>query len=118
MSPTVTQTQKTAVELKPQIKTELVARLAAYALAKEEIKRLQEYLNTQVEAIATIYGDAGLQGTVNVDGYKVAEVTPTRSVLNRERLIAMGVTTAMLQQATEVVPSKPYMRITTPEVSE
>jgi hypothetical protein len=52
--------------------------------------------------------------SLDLEGFKVTFVLNLRSFLDKQKLIEMGVTTEMLEEATITKPGKPYEKITCP----
>lgn len=70
-------------------------------------------MEAQKGEIGLLREEAGVN-TLELEGFKVTQICGTRKTLNHQKLIAMGVSTEMLEDATEVKPNKPYEKVTCP----
>jgi hypothetical protein len=117
MSPTATMsattTQTTEVQLKPSLKLKLLKRLKVYAELRQQVKTLEAALDKEKGEIGKLREEAGVDA-LSIDGFHVTLVRSVRSSLDKMKLIEMGVTTEMLQEATISKPGKPYEKITCP----
>jgi hypothetical protein len=109
--------QRTEASLTDMQRLQVMVTAAAYLRLQQEIKRLERQAETKLAELEALR-DATGQSTVDVDGYRLTRIHGTRSVLSEEKLIAQGVTTAMLQNATETKPNRPYTKVTGPTAQE
>jgi hypothetical protein len=109
-----TTTQTTEVKLKPVLKAKLLKRLRVYGELRQQVKALEAALDKEKGEIGKLREEAGVQ-SLSIDGYKVTEVTSVRTSLDKMKLLEMGVTTEMLQEATVSKPGKPYTKVTCPD---
>ena len=114
---TVTATTTTEVKLRPALRRKLLTELRAYATIDEQMKVLQHAKDKRKDTIGKIREEVGEQ-SISLEGFKVTLVAPVRSTLNKLKLIAQGVTVAMIEAATDIVPGKAYERITLPNEKE
>lgn len=119
---TITTTQTTEVALKPVLKRRLLLKLRTYeelATQMRALKAAQDKIKGEVE---TLFIDAdefqALQEGAAVGDFKIKYVSPIRSSLDKKKLLAQGVTMAQIENATVSRPTKPYVKITTPNDAE
>lgn len=70
-------------------------------------------MEAQKGEIGLLREEAGVN-TLELEGFKVTQICGTRKTLNSQKLIAMGVSTEMLEEATETKPNRPYEKISVP----
>lgn len=102
-----------ATTLAPKVQTTLRQRLLEYQRNSAQIKQLeamQDNLKAQIGAIQEEVGEMSM----TIDGFTVTLVAPTRSTLNKKKLIALGCAPAWLIDATDVTPTASYYKITQP----
>jgi hypothetical protein len=112
MKPTITTTQTTEVQLEPKLVTKLTNELAIYAELEAELELSKQALDAQKSKVTQLAEQTG-EKSFGVNGHKVTLVEGTTSSLDKKKLIALGVTTAMLEEATVTKPKKAYWLITT-----
>ena len=110
---TLTTTQTTEVVLKPRLKAKLLTKLKTYAEIRARFKAVEAEMEAQKAEIGLLREEAGVT-TLSIEGFKVAQVSGVRKTLNQQKLIAMGVSTEMLEEATETKPNRPYEKISCP----
>lgn len=113
MGLSVTTTETTVVQLRPALKVKLLKKLKVYAALRTQLKAIEAQMETEKAAIGVLREEAGVS-TLALEGFKVTQVSNLRTSLNKMKLIEMGVTTEMLDEATETKPGKPYEKITCP----
>lgn len=113
LATTVTTTTKEEVKIKPRIKTALTAELKAYAADRLELKAVQERLDDRKAKIGAWREEIGVT-SLKLEGFSVTLVPNLRTSLDVKKLIEMGVTTEMIQEATVTKPGKPYEKVTCP----
>lgn len=102
-----------ATTLAPKVQTTLRQKLLEYQRNSAQIKKLeaaQDALKAEVGAIQEEVGETSM----TIDGFTVTLVAPTRSTLNKKRLIALGCAPAWLVEATDITPTASYYKITQP----
>jgi hypothetical protein len=105
------------VVLKPALKKKLLTKLKMYqelALQLATIKGAMAKGRDDIDALREETGEKSLA----IEGFKATLVEPIRSKLEPKKLLAQGVTLAMLELATVVKPGKPYLKVTCPGDSE
>lgn len=117
MGVSVTVSTTSELVLKPAVKSKLLRELRLYEKAKLALKDAEALAEKHKAAVAGIREEIGEQ-TVKVDGFTVTLVAGTKSKLDKGKLIAQGVTTAQIEMATVVTPSKAYTLITLPGKDE
>jgi hypothetical protein len=100
----------TAASLTPELEARLHSALTQYAGIREQIAMLEEVADEEKAKMQAILDEAGADKTTQ-DGYHVAIVRGTSSSLDKKRLIALGVSEAMIQQATVIKPKRPYLSV-------
>lgn len=113
MGLSVTTTETTVVQLRPALKVKLLKKLKVYAALRTQLKAIEAQMETEKAAIGVLREEAGVS-TLALEGFKVTQVSNLRTSLNKMKLIELGVTTEMLEEATETKPGKPYEKITCP----
>jgi hypothetical protein len=106
LNATVTVTQ----QLTPSQKARLAAHLKLYNQVQDHIKQLEAQLKEHREALEELHLEAG-GGVIDIDGNRLQQVTATRQVLNKERLLSYGITTQQLTDAYDPATST-YLKIT------
>lgn len=101
---------RTEVELSPGVGAILVATLGTYHALVEEKKILEAQIEIEKAAIGAIVETTGYE-SLGIANSKITLVRGTTSSLDQKKLIAQGVTLAMLEAATTVKPKKPYWKI-------
>lgn len=118
MSPSITTEQTVAVELAPELRNRLLLKLREYQFNAIAIKALEAdnaAIKVETEGMLADAGEgAALDAGLNVEGFKVKMVYPTRSKLEPKKLVALGVSTQQIAEATVVRPGKHYVKITSP----
>lgn len=109
----VTTTQTTEVALKPAVKVKLLRNLRAYADLCAQIKALEEKADIHKAAVRELREEAGVE-KLQIEGFTTTNVPNLRTSLDKQKLLAMGVTVDMLEEATVTKPGRPYERITPP----
>ena len=116
MALNITTTTPTEVKLKPTLKAKLLAELNTYAKLHAQLKAIEADMETRKAVIGGYREDAGVE-TLTLQGFHVTRVSGgTRGTLNKMKLIEMGVTTEMLEEATDYEPVKPFEKVTCPKV--
>lgn len=113
MTPTVTATTTHTVTIKPMLRRKLLSELKAYAELKANVKVLEHAMEghkTTISAIREVTGEDAIE----LDGFKVTHVTPTRTTLSKEKLLQAGVTMAQIEAATETKAIKAFDKISIP----
>lgn len=110
---TVTTTITEEVKLRPSLKAKLLRELRTYAELRAQVKALELAMDKHKATIGGLREEAGVN-SLALEGFHVTLVSPMRSTLDKMKLIAMGVTTEMLEEATTVKPGRPYEKISIP----
>lgn len=113
VSTAVTTTTKEEVTIKPALKTKLLKKLKVYAELRQQLKAIEAAMDKEKAEIGKVREEIGVT-SLALDGFKVTQVTNLRSTLDKKKLIEMGVTTDMLEEATVTTPGRPYEKITCP----
>ena len=113
MATAVTATMTEEIEIDPALRAKLQIRLKRWTELQRVARLAAESADAAKEAVGEVHTEIG-RTSLTVDGYTVTEVRSIRTELNKEKLLAMGVTTTMLAEATESKPNKSYLKITEP----
>lgn len=113
LNTTVTTTTKEEVKLKPAVRARLVKSLRVYADLRDQLKVIEAAMDKHKAEIGKIRDEAGVTALA-IEGFKVTQVSNLRTTLDKKKLIEMGVTTEMLEEATTTKPGRPYEKITCP----
>ena len=113
LSTAVTTVTKEEVKLKPALKAKLSKRLRVYGELRTQLKAIEAAMDKEKAEIGKLREEVGVT-SLKLDGYSVTQVTSLRSTLDKKKLIEMGVTTDMLEEATVTKPGRPYEKITCP----
>ena len=113
MTLAVTTTQTTELKLRPAMKTKLLRELRAYAELKAQQRVLEAAMDKHKATIRGLREEVGVE-TLKLDGFTSTNVTNIRSSLDKMKLLEMGVTTDMLEEATVSKPGRPYEKISCP----
>lgn len=113
--PSVQTTQTVTVKLTPALRRKLLAKLHAYQEHKMVRDAADAELKTLRGAIEGLFVDAdevaALKSGAEIDGFKTRLIQPSRSSINKKKLVAMGVS---LDEVTDVRPGTPYVKVTVP----
>lgn len=112
---TVTTTQ--TITLKPALRTKLLRELREYEQLALQQHKLKLLLAQKKSIIGTLRNQTGEQ-SLSLEGYTVTLVAPLKSKLNKQRFVSLGGSLAMLEEATELKPAKPYDRISCPSADD
>lgn len=112
-STTVVATSKTELKLKPAVKTKLLKELKAYEVLADQRKAIELAIKKHKGNIEEIQEETG-ETSLAIDGFKVTLVAPIRHVLDKKKLIALGVSADIIEEATVEVSGKPYIKVTVP----
>lgn len=115
---TATTTVTTEVKLSPVLRKKVLAELKLFAELQTQQKVLAQAIRHGKDIIQRLFEGAGemdalVQGVV-ADGFKMKYVTGTRTILDKGKLIDLGVTVEMLEEATIEKPTASYLKISTP----
>ena len=111
---TVETTQQ--LELAPEVAVGLRAELDAYAAKQRQVKQLEAEMDEHRKVIEVARALTG-EKRVTFDGYVVALVEPVQTRLDKKELLLAGVSFAQIEAGTITKPSKPYTKISCPDVS-
>ena len=122
MSPKATTTTTTEVKLSSALKRRVLAELATFVNLNQQFKVLKLALQKRKDTIQKAFEDArefdALVTGTKLDGFSMKYVAGTRKILDKGKLIDLGVTAEMLEEATVEKPIKPYMKIILPGEKE
>jgi hypothetical protein len=115
--PTVTTETKVATEVKlsPQLRRKLLTELRTYAGLKVQIDALDHAMKIAKGKVESVLGEVG-EPNLSIDGFKTQIISAKGSTkLDPQKLVALGVSTAIIDKATVTGPPKaPYLRIDVP----
>lgn len=115
LTATTSQTITTQVELSPKLLATVHAKALAIQRAQADMAALKDKIadyKSDIEAAFIEAGEANaLMDGVEVNGIPVKMVCGTTSKLNKKRLVELGCSPAWLEEATEVVPKKAYVKV-------
>lgn len=113
MSPSLSQVQQDIeqLELTPALKEHLAALLSTYNELKFDLETIKHQMDIEKLAIGSILNDAGID-KANIDGCPLTWVRDgVTTKLDKQILIAGGVTLKQLEDATVSKPKANYFRI-------
>lgn len=110
---TVEATTTHEIKLAPAIKRKLLTELKAYEALKLQIKALEHAADKRKATIGKLRDETGEQ-SLSIDGFTTTLVSGVRESLDKQKLIAQGVTTAQIEAATVLKPIECYEKITLP----
>lgn len=114
-SATVTTTKE--IKLAPQLRRKLLTELKAYAELREQSKAIEQAMKKHKSTLDELREKTG-EKSLSLDGFKITLVEPVRTTLDKAALIAAGVTTAQIEEATITRPGKAYAKVTVPGEKE
>lgn len=117
MSITLQATTTQTVKLAPQLRRKLLTELRAYAELKQQAAAIASAMEKHKSAVSKIREDLG-ETSIAIEGFKVTQVIPTRSTLDKKKLVELGCAAAWINEATVVAPGRPYTKLTTPGEKE
>jgi hypothetical protein len=115
MTPTVTATvtEKRTVTIRPTLRRKLLSELKTYAELHAQKAAIEQAMEKHKAAVETFRAETG-EANLEVDGFKIAYVEGKRTTLSKERLLLLGVSMDVLEEATVTTVNKPYTRISCP----
>lgn len=113
LAPVATVTTTREVTLKPQVRRKLLNELRAYQELKQQYKAIEMAMDKHKDAIGALREQTG-ETSIALEGFKVTQVTQTRSTLDRKLLLEQGVTMGQIENATVTKPGRPYTKVTVP----
>ena len=118
MSPKVTTTTTTEIKLSAALKRKLLTELRTFASLHDQFKALKQAMQKRKDTIQQAFEtadefDALVAGT-KLEGFSMKYVAGERKVLDKGKLIDLGVSQEMLDEATVSKKIKPYMKVTAP----
>ena len=116
MALTATTTTTQEIKLRPSLRAKLLKELRTYAELKAQAKALELAMDKHKGTIRDLREEAGVE-TLRLEGFTTTNVTNIRSSLDKMKLLEMGVTTEMLEEATVRKPGRPYEKISLPNES-
>lgn len=102
-----------ATTLALKVQTTIRQKLLEYQRNSAQIKKLEAAQDALKAELGVIQEDVG-ETSMTIDGFTITLVAPTRSTLNKKRLIALGCAPAWLIEATDITPTASYYKITQP----
>lgn len=117
LSQTVTVSTTKQITIKPQLRTKLLKQLRAYAEVRaqeKEFKKERERITGVIRELREATGEGSLQ----LEGFTTTDVGGETSKLSVDKLLALGVSKAWIEEATTRKPKKRYEKITLPGESE
>ncbi len=112
-----TTTTTTKADLSPRLVKKLLVECRSYQKLKEQRDALDAAMDGHKARAAAIRDEAG-EKAVKVEGFTVRRVEPTRSTLDKMKLVELGCAMAWIEEATTTKPTKPYDRIICPGEKE
>lgn len=101
---------ETTVELAPETQAALHSALSMYTGLKEQIELLEGLMDEERAKMQALLEEAGTDKALH-DGYHVSIIRGTSSSLDKKKLIAQGVTEAMIERAATIKPKRPYVAV-------
>ena len=111
LTATVTTTRE--LVLKPTVRRKLLTELKTYQELKGQLDAIKSAMDKHKGVIGKLREETGEQ-SIKIDGFSVTLVAPVRSTLDKQKLIAQGVTMAQIDAATVVKPGAAYEKISCP----
>ena len=91
----------------------LLTELRAFEELKSQRDAIDHAIQSHKDAVDKIREQLGEQSFA-LEGYKVTQVCGVSSKLDKKKLLALGVSMAMMEQATVTTPKRPYLLISVP----
>lgn len=113
MALTTTTTVTKEVKLDARLKRRLLTEFRTYAELKQQADALKAAMDKHKDSIAKLREETG-EMSISLEGFKTSRVQPTRSVLNKKKLVELGCAVAWIEEATETKPTKAYEKVTVP----
>lgn len=110
---TATVSETHVVKLAPLVRRRLLTSLRVYGELKTQLEAIKLEMSKAKDNIEGALIDTG-ETSIALDGYKATYVSPVRTHLGKQKLIASGVTLAQIEGATIVRPGKSYVKVSTP----
>lgn len=116
-APQAKATTTTDVTIKPDVRRKLMTELRAYADLSQNFKPIKHAMDTHKAKIRELRESTG-SAIIEIDGFKIRDVTSTMIKFNPAKFVAAGGSLAMYEDACETKPKKPYEKITMPGEKE
>lgn len=111
--PTVTVSTTSEIKIAPQTRTKLLKRLRAYQELSYQIKALEHAKDKLRDEVEEMRAETGQQ-SVALEGFTVTQVAGVRKVFDKKAFVAAGGDLQIYENAHELVPNKPYTKVTLP----
>lgn len=115
MMPTLetTVTVHKTITISPALKRKMLADFRLFQQLDLQIKELEDAKAKVKESLAVSRESTG-EKVLELEGFKTQYIEPTRSELDKKLLIAQGVSTAQIENATVTRSTKAYEKVTVP----
>ena len=110
---TATVTTTKEITLKPAVRRKLLTELKAYSELKQQLDAIKHAMDKHKATIGGLRDMTG-EKALELEGFKIRLVEPTRSTLDKKKLVELGCATAWIEEATTTKPTKPYEKVTCP----
>lgn len=110
-------TTTTEITLKPAIRRRLLTELQAYQELKAEKERIEAAMDAHKAVIGDLRESTGVT-SLELEGFKITHVTPTRSTLDEKKLVELGCALAWIEEATVIKPTRSFNKVTCPGETE
>ena len=112
MSPSPRLETTTEIEIAPELRLEVAAKLGEFFAIQQAIKALEADADAIKAELALTLDEDALNAGVNVEGAgRLKLVYPTTSKLDPKKLIAQGITVAQIENATVHKPGRAYLKL-------
>jgi len=117
MGLSVTTTTTTTVKLAPKLKQRLLTKFREYQDLKVKLDATKSRMDELKTELADLREDTG-EVSLELEGFKTALISPTRSKFNEKKFIADGGDITIYKGAVETIPSKSYEKVSVPGQKE
>lgn len=101
---------KEGVEIGPELRAELAAKLNTYNAYKFDYDLLEEQMDTEIAGMKTLLESNGIK-SVEIDGLSLTIVTGLSSKLDKLKFVELGGSLEQLKNATVSKPKRAYLLV-------
>ncbi len=113
LSATATVTTTREIKLSVSIRRKLLTELHAFQELKAQRDAIDGALEMHKATIGRLRESTG-ETSLELEGFKITHVSPTRSTLDKKKLVELGCALAWIEEATVTKPTKQFDKVTCP----
>lgn len=105
------------IRLEPKLRKKILTELRTYAGLHDQLKAIQHAMDKKKAIIGELRNETGEQ-SVELEGFKVTLVAPTRRKFDPKKFVTLGGDIEVYNEANVETLTTPYEKITCPGVAE